>query len=47
MVREPRFRPRTTARKVHTSMCWDHDIAISLFTSRLRLDFHLCFFRIL
>ena len=45
MVREPRYRARTTARKVHTSMRSDHDIVI--FTSRLRLDFHLCFFRIL
>ena len=43
-AREPRFRPRTTARKVQTSMRWDHDIVNSLFTSMLRLDFHLCFF---
>ena len=46
MLREPRFRPRTTARKVQTSMRRDNDIVISLFTSRLRVDFYL-FFRIL
>ena len=43
MVCEPRFSPRTAARKVQTSMCRDHGIVISLFTSRLGLYFHLLF----
>ena len=42
MVREVRFRPRTTAREVQTSMLRDHGIVISFSTARLMLDFHLC-----
>ena len=45
MVREPRFRRRTTTREVETYyMRRDYEIVIGIFTSWLRLNFHLCFF---
>ena len=47
MVVEPCLRIRTTAQKVQTSMCGDHDIVISLITARLGLHFYLFFFCIL
>ena len=44
MVREPRFRRRTTTREVETYyMRRDYEIVIGIFTSWLRLNFHLFF----